>query len=99
MTSGLDNVRPQPKPIRVGNNINEFYSQLKPDLLWTEARDLWSIDLEPVFGDFYGTRALGKDYPVPFLDAFPMTLWVSVRYVTISSWNEESIQFNFSGVF
>ncbi|KAL0273063.1 UNVERIFIED_CONTAM: hypothetical protein PYX00_005827 [Menopon gallinae] len=73
---GVDNVRPQPMPVKATVDVNKFYSQLRPDLLWTEARDVWSIHLEPVFGDFYGTRALGKDYPVPFLDAFPLTLWV-----------------------
>lgn len=31
--------------------------------------------LDPVWGDFYGARAVGSA-PVPFLEAFPLTLWV-----------------------
>lgn len=33
------------------------------------------IRLDPVWGDFYGARAVGST-PVPFLEAFPLTLWV-----------------------
>lgn len=47
------------------------------EMLWIEAKDVWCIHLEPVWGDFYGTRAVGKDRAIPFLDAFPLTLWVS----------------------
>lgn len=35
---------------------------------------MWCINLEPVWGDFIGARAVGK--PVPFLDAVPITLWL-----------------------
>jgi hypothetical protein len=31
-----------------------------------------------VWGDFYGVRAVGNSRPVPFLDAFPLTLWAHV---------------------
>lgn len=31
--------------------------------------------LDPVWGDFYGARAAGSA-PVPFLEAFPLTLWI-----------------------
>lgn len=33
------------------------------------------VRLDPVWGDFYGARAVGSS-PVPFLEAFPLTLWV-----------------------
>lgn len=33
------------------------------------------VRLDPVWGDFYGARAVGST-PVPFLEAFPLTLWV-----------------------
>lgn len=58
------------------NSIPELKSQLQPDLLWSEAKDVWCVHLDPVWGDFYGTRAVGKDHALPFLDAFPLTLWV-----------------------
>lgn len=50
--------------------------QLSRDLLWTEAKDVWCCNLEPVWGDFFGARAVGQNRAVPFLDAFPLTLWV-----------------------
>ena len=53
--------------------------QLSRDLLWTEAKDVWCCNLEPVFGDFFGARAVGQNRPVPFLDAFPLTLWLHVK--------------------
>lgn len=28
-----------------------------------------------MWGDFFGARAVGQNRPVPFLDAFPLTLW------------------------
>lgn len=33
--------------------------------------------MESVWGDFYGVRATGNR-PVPFLDAFPLTVWLHV---------------------
>lgn len=44
-------------------------------LLWTEAKDVWSISLDPLWIDFYGARSVGNR-PVPFLDAVPVTIWV-----------------------
>lgn len=31
--------------------------------------------MESIWGDFYGVRATGNR-PVPFLDAFPLTIWM-----------------------
>lgn len=53
--------------------------QLSRELLWTEAKDVWCCHLEPVWGDFLGARAVGQSRPVPFLDAFPVTLWVHMK--------------------
>lgn len=55
--------------------MNELIRQLNRELLWTEAKDVWCCNLEPVWGDFFGARAVGQNRPVPFLDAFPLTLW------------------------
>lgn len=54
--------------------------------MWTEAKDVWCCNLEPVWGDFLGARAVGHNRPVPFLDAFPLTLWC---HVTTDSLNAE----------
>lgn len=45
-------------------------------MLWTEAKDVWCVNLDPVWGDFHGIRAAGPNKPVPFLDAVPVTLWI-----------------------
>jgi hypothetical protein len=50
--------------------------QLTRELLWTDAKDVWCCNLEPVWGDFFGARAVGSNRPVSFLDAFPLTLWI-----------------------
>lgn len=33
--------------------------------------------MESLWGEFFGARAVGN-HPVPFLDAFPLTLWVHI---------------------
>ena len=53
--------------------------QLSRELLWTEAKDVWCISLDPVWGDFLGARAVGTGKPVPFLDAVPVTVWVHTQ--------------------
>ena len=49
------------------------------ELLWTEAKDVWCCNLEPVWGDFFGARAVGSNRPVPLIDAFPLTLWLHMN--------------------
>ncbi|XP_014482359.1 PREDICTED: UHRF1-binding protein 1 isoform X2 [Dinoponera quadriceps] len=71
---GADNIRQIP-PNFSSNSVNELIRQLNRELLWTEAKDVWCCNLEPVWGDFFGARAVGQNRPVPFLDAFPLTLW------------------------
>lgn len=45
-------------------------------MLWIEAKDVWCVSLDPVWGDFHGARAAGINKPVPFLDAVPVTIWL-----------------------
>lgn len=45
-------------------------------MLWTEAKDVWCINLDPVWGDFHGARAVGINKAVPFLDTVPVTIWL-----------------------
>lgn len=72
--AGADNIRQIP-PNFSSNSVNELLRQLNREFLWTEAKDVWCCNFEPVWGDFFGARAVGQNRPVPFLDAFPLTLW------------------------
>ncbi|XP_001601171.2 UHRF1-binding protein 1-like isoform X3 [Nasonia vitripennis] len=76
--AGTDCTRTVPASFS-SNSINEMVRQLSRELLWTEAKDVWCCNLEPVWGDFLGARAVGQNRPVPFLDAFPLTLWVHMN--------------------
>ncbi|KAK9497050.1 hypothetical protein O3M35_004434 [Rhynocoris fuscipes] len=58
------------------SSVSELVNVLSKTLLWTEARDVWCINLEPLWGDFYGARGVAHNRPVPFLDAFPLKVWV-----------------------
>nr|XP_012229083.1 PREDICTED: LOW QUALITY PROTEIN: UHRF1-binding protein 1-like [Linepithema humile] len=71
---GNDNIRQIPSNFS-SNSITELLRQMSRELLWTEAKDVWCCNFEPVWGDFLGARAVGQNRPVPFLDAFPLTLW------------------------
>ncbi|XP_076181630.1 bridge-like lipid transfer protein family member 3B isoform X2 [Ptiloglossa arizonensis] len=72
--AATDNIR-YPPPNFSSNSVNELIRQLHRELLWTEAKDVWCCNLEPVWGEFFGARAVGQNRPVPFLDTFPLTLW------------------------
>lgn len=52
---------------------------LSREMLWTEAKDVWCINLEPVWGEFFGARAVGVNKSVPFLDAVPVTIWLHTQ--------------------
>ncbi|XP_039294863.1 UHRF1-binding protein 1-like isoform X2 [Nilaparvata lugens] len=70
-----DNIR-QGGPPKLSGNIEEINKQLSREMLWIESKDVWCIVLEPLFGDFYGVRAIGSARPAPFLDAVTVTLWL-----------------------
>ncbi|PSN57252.1 hypothetical protein C0J52_02548 [Blattella germanica] len=74
-----DNVRPSPPPHFAASSVAELVRMLNRELLWTEAKDVWCVNLEPVWGDFFGASAVGSNRPVPFLDAFPLTLWIYLK--------------------
>lgn len=76
--SGTDCLRSVPENFS-SNSVNEMIRQLSRDFLWTEAKDVWCCSLEPVWGDFLGARAVGQNRPVPFIDAFPLTLWIHMN--------------------
>ena len=76
--AGTDRIRSVP-PNFSSNSVNEMVRQLSRELLWTEAKDVWCCNFEPVWGDFFGARAVGQNKSVPFLDAFPLTLWIHMK--------------------
>jgi hypothetical protein len=39
---------------------------------------VWYVHLDPLWADFHGTPATGTR-PVPFVDAFPVTLWLYMQ--------------------
>ncbi|XP_059079286.1 bridge-like lipid transfer protein family member 3B isoform X2 [Tigriopus californicus] len=59
----------------VDNRRDDIWRVMKKDLLWTEAKDVWYLHLDPVWADFHGTPSSGSR-PVPLVDAFPITLWL-----------------------
>lgn len=75
---GADNIRASPS-LLTGNSVQDIVSQLSKELLWVEAKDVWCIHLDPVWGEFYGTRAVGSNRPTCFFDALPITLWVYMK--------------------
>lgn len=81
-----DNVRSQTiTAVQSESFLEMILNHLKNKMLWSEARDVWCINLDPIFGDFFGTRAVGKELPVPFLDAFPLTVWVCIfKYLEVT---------------
>ncbi|XP_015124698.1 UHRF1-binding protein 1-like [Diachasma alloeum] len=73
--AGTDNVRSYP-PNFNASTIDDLTKQLTKKLLWIDSKDMWCCSLEPVWADFFGARAVGSNRPVPFLDAFPVTIWL-----------------------
>lgn len=70
-----DNVRELPE-LGAGRPLPEQFYQ---SMLWTEAKDVWCINLDPVWGDFFGARSVGSNRAIPFLDAVPVTVWVHMN--------------------
>ncbi|KAF5308895.1 hypothetical protein FQR65_LT00595 [Abscondita terminalis] len=76
--SARDNIRTLPSELNV-SSINILIEQLCREMLWIEAKDVWCISLEPIWGDFLGARAVGNNKAVPFLDAVPITIWLHAK--------------------
>ncbi|CAG5077279.1 Similar to Uhrf1bp1l: UHRF1-binding protein 1-like (Mus musculus) [Cotesia congregata] len=75
--SRTDNVRSYPSNFKI-NSLEDIIGKLHKKLLWLECKDIWCLNLEPVWADFYGVRAVGMNRPVPLLDAFPVTVWLHI---------------------
>ncbi|XP_057672288.1 bridge-like lipid transfer protein family member 3B [Diorhabda carinulata] len=73
--STVDNIRNVPS--QIDSSVTEDWMSLfSREMLWTDAKDVWCISLDPVWGDFNGARAIGISKSVPFLDALPVTIWL-----------------------
>ena len=64
---------------------------MKKDLLWTDSRDIWYVHLDPLWGDFHGTPST-KNRPIPFIDAFPVTLWLYKQEETFTNNTQQQQQ-------
>ncbi|XP_011309314.1 UHRF1-binding protein 1-like [Fopius arisanus] len=95
--AGTDNVRSYP-PNFNASTIEELTKQLTKKLLWIDSKDMWCCSLEPVWADFFGARAVGSNRPVPFLDAFPVTIWLHLSPPSPSSATSKSIGANIHGL-
>ncbi|KAL3266104.1 hypothetical protein HHI36_010290 [Cryptolaemus montrouzieri] len=73
--SSCDNIRNVPNELDT-STVDILIEQLSKEFLWTEAKDVWCINVDPIWGDFLGARAVGLNRPVPFLDAVPITIWL-----------------------
>lgn len=73
--SATDNIRSLPSELDTSSE-KKLLDQLSKEFLWTEAKDVWCVSLDPVWGDFLGARALGSNKTVPFLDNVPVTIWL-----------------------
>ncbi|XP_066140854.1 bridge-like lipid transfer protein family member 3B isoform X1 [Euwallacea fornicatus] len=76
--SAADDVRQVPKQLEMSSLENPG-SQLKRELFWADARDVWCIFLDPVYGDFLGAQS-DFNKPIPFLEAVPITIWLHASF-------------------
>lgn len=75
--TGEDNVQ-DPPVVDPASSVYQAIAGMKRDSLWTQARDVLFLHCEPVWVEFLGVTA-ARSRPVPFVDAFPLSLWVYVR--------------------
>ena len=74
--TGQDKVRRLPC-LQSANN-QELLHAMRKDLLWTEARDVWQVVVDPVWAEFHGIAST-HGRPVPFLDNLNLCLWVYTK--------------------
>ncbi|XP_064088502.1 bridge-like lipid transfer protein family member 3B isoform X3 [Macrobrachium nipponense] len=89
--TAADNVR---NPPLIEGSVYEAFSGMKRDALWTQARDVLFVYCDPLWVEFLGVPAV-RNRPVPFVDAFPLSLWVYIKpksslSVTTEKQNTES---------
>ncbi|XP_071525078.1 bridge-like lipid transfer protein family member 3B isoform X2 [Panulirus ornatus] len=70
-----DNVR---NPPVIDSTLYEAINNMNRDALWIQARDILFLHFEPLWVEFFGVPA-ARNRPVPFVDAFPLSLWIYVK--------------------
>ncbi|XP_076064331.1 bridge-like lipid transfer protein family member 3B isoform X3 [Oratosquilla oratoria] len=83
-----DNVR-EPPNVSQCDTFYEAVSHLKKDSLWTEARDVFFMNCEPLWIEFLGV-ASAKNRPVPFVDACPVSIWIYLKPKTSANLSASS---------
>lgn len=73
--TGEDNVR---NPPEIDSTLYEAICNMNRDALWIQARDILFMHCEPLWVEFFGVPA-ARNRPVPFVDAFPVSLWIYVK--------------------
>ncbi|GAB6031805.1 hypothetical protein CHUAL_010207 [Chamberlinius hualienensis] len=51
-------------------------STLRKELLWTENKSVWCIQMEPIWADFCGVESC-QNRPSPFIEAVQVTCWIA----------------------
>lgn len=72
--------------------------QLCRELFWSEAKDVWCIFLDPVYGDFVGAQT-DCNKPIPFLEAVPVTIWLHANFDPNSTVTGKSDKSKNAGLF
>lgn len=62
--------------IAANDSLENNTSKLTRYAMWSEPRDVWCVNLDPVWIDFLGARSLGPHRTIPFIDAVPVTVWL-----------------------
>ena len=59
-------------------SLYDALAGLQRESLWEESRDILFMHCEPVWIDFAGVPS-SRGRPVPFVDAFPLSMWVHLQ--------------------
>ena len=51
-----DDKRQLTNEVQVNHKYQEFWPVMRKDLLWTEAKDVWYVNLDPLWADFQVTK-------------------------------------------
>ncbi|KAL5279581.1 UHRF1BP1L family protein [Megaselia abdita] len=62
--------------IAANDSMESNASKMTRYAMWSEPRDVWCVNLDPVWIDFLGARSLGPHRTIPFIDAVPITVWL-----------------------
>ncbi|CAG0913699.1 unnamed protein product [Notodromas monacha] len=72
--TGNDHLSAVPVPASEESSRKSSTGEASRDLMWYEAKDVWFCQCDPVWGEFFGAKAMDHR-PVPLLDTIPLELW------------------------